>query len=386
MLWIETVWPAPAGYEVRFVGLEGDGEILDVFFGDGAAADEKKMRGDPGEIERRERAEEMSAIDGAETEGEDEVVDDAGPEVVGHAEVFRLHEGELFEAEERVGRQDERPDVVEVGVGETEGLEHGGDVGRIGDGRGVGDGCSGLDAACTLPEGGFGVDVGEEGAGDLGEETVDVGGDGLEEGAGADVDFGDGAVAGGGFVDRPDEHVVLTGGGEALRRGGETLGHAQRQAEVDGERVSGAGAEEGAGDGIEDGGVDEAFARAEIVVGYGEVVLKGRPGQGANGFGVKGLGFGAEEDAGCRVIFLREFVGVEIVGRGEHPGGGRDRGQGVGDQAEGASGGGLRDGVGGGDEDGFARECEGEIAKGRVEGFLRERDKADEEAAGIRGG
>ena len=30
-------------------------------------------------------------------------------------------------------------------------------------------------------------------------------------------------------------------------------------------------AEEGAGDGIEDGGVDEAFVGAEVVVGYGEV-------------------------------------------------------------------------------------------------------------------
>ena len=65
--------------------------------------------------------------------GEDEVVDDAGPEIVGHAEVFRLHEGELLEAEERVGRKDEGPDLVEVGVGETEGVEHGSDVGSVGD-------------------------------------------------------------------------------------------------------------------------------------------------------------------------------------------------------------------------------------------------------------
>ena len=158
-----------------------------MFFGDGSTADEKKVRGDPGEVERRECTEEVSAIDGAETKGKDEVVDDAGPEVVGHTEVFRLHEGELFEAKERVGGQDERPDIVKVGVGETEGLEHGGDIGWIGDGGGVGDGRCGLNATCALPEGGFGVDVGEEGAGDLGEETVDVGGDGLLEGTGADV-------------------------------------------------------------------------------------------------------------------------------------------------------------------------------------------------------
>src|SRR5580704_5899868 len=126
-LWVESVGPAPAGYEVRFVGLKGNGEVLNVLFGCRAAADEREVRGDPGEIERRECAEKVSAVDGAETEGEDEVVDDAGPEVVGHAEVFGLHEGELLESEERVGRKDERPYLVKVGVGEAEGVEHGGD-------------------------------------------------------------------------------------------------------------------------------------------------------------------------------------------------------------------------------------------------------------------
>ena len=97
--------------------------------------------------------------------------------------------------------------------------------------------------------------------------AVEVGSDGLREGAGADVDFGDGVVGDGGFAERPEEGVVLSGGGEALRGGGETLCHAEGEAEVDGEGEAGARAEEGAGDGIENRGVDEAFARAEIVVG-----------------------------------------------------------------------------------------------------------------------
>ena len=59
-------------------------------------------------------------------------------------------------------------------------------------------------------------------------------------------------------------------------------------------------------------------------MGYGEVGLKGRPRQGTYGFGVEGLGFGAKEDAGCGLIFLGEFVGIDIVGSSEHPGGGRD--------------------------------------------------------------
>ena len=146
-----------------------------MFFRGGATADESKVRGDPCEIKRREGAEKVSAIDGAETKGEDEVVDDTGPEIVGHAEVFCVHERELFEAEERIGWQNERPDVVKIGVGEAEGIEHGGDVGRPGDGRGETDGLIGLGAAGALPEGGFGVDVCEERAGDLGEESVDVG-------------------------------------------------------------------------------------------------------------------------------------------------------------------------------------------------------------------
>ena len=79
------------------------------------------------------------------------------------------------------------------------------------------------------------------------------------------------AVGGGGFAERPDESVVLAGGGEALRGGGEALGHADGEAEVDGEGKAGARAEEGAGDGVEDGGVDETFAGTEIVAGQSEV-------------------------------------------------------------------------------------------------------------------
>src|ERR1700748_2542275 len=101
---------------------------------------------------------------------------------------------------------------------------------------------------------------------------------------------------------------------------------------------------------------------------------------------MEGLSFGSKENASGRVIFLCEFVGIEIVGRGEHPGSGGDRGEIVGEQAKGATRRGLRDCIGGGDEDGFAREGEGKIAKRCVEGLLRERDKADEETAGIRGG
>ena len=99
-----------------------------------------------------------------------------------------------------------------------------------------------------------------------------------------------------------------------MRGSCEALGHAEGEADVDGEREARARAEEGARDRVEDRGVDEAFARAEIVVGDGEVGLQGGLCEGADGFGVEGLGFGTKEDAGRGVVFLREFVGVEIVG------------------------------------------------------------------------
>ncbi len=122
-------------------------------------------------------------------------------------------------------------------------------------------------AAGPLPEGGFGVDVGEERGGDLSEERVEIRGGGLRQGTGADIDFGDGVVGAGCLAEWPEEGIVLSGGGEALGGGCETARHAEREAEVDCEREAGAGAEEGAGDGIEDRGVDQSFARAEVVVG-----------------------------------------------------------------------------------------------------------------------
>ena len=177
------------------------------------------------------------------------------------------HERELLEAEQGLRRQDERPDLVQVGVGEAEGVEHGLDdrglVSSI-------DGCdrcrlSGWVVRDALPEGGLGVDVGEERAGDVGEEGVEIGDGWRRDGAVSRVDLGDGVAGDGGLGDRPDEGVVLTDGGVALGGGGEALGHAGGEGEVDGEREARARAEEGAGDGVEDGGVDEAFARAEVV-------------------------------------------------------------------------------------------------------------------------
>jgi hypothetical protein len=385
VLGVEAVGPAPARYEIGFVGLEDGGHLFDVFLWSDAGADEKKMRGDPGEVERGERAEKVSAVDGAEPVGQDEVVDDACPEAVGHTKAGGGHGGESFEAEERVGWEDEGPDLVEVGVGDLEGVDHGGDVGLVfGGGAGLGEDAGGLGAADALPGGGFGIDIAEERAGDLGEQGVEVGSGGLGEGAGADLNFGDGVVGCGCGGDGPDEGIVLIAGGESLGVSGEALGHAEGEAEIDGEGEAGARGEESSGDGVEDGGVDEAFARAEVVAGYGEVAFERCRGEGAEGFGVEGLGFDAEEEAGGGLILLGELEGVEIVGCGEDPGSGGDGGGGVGEETEWATGGEGRGGVRGGDQDGLAGEGEGEVGEGGLEGFGRQRDQADKQV--VRGG
>ena len=143
----------------------------------------------------------------------------------------------------------------------------------------------------------------------------------MSEGSGANVDLGDAVIDGGGFVERPEERVILSGGGKALRCGGEAFGHAKGEPDIDCEREARASAEESASDGVEDGGIDQAFAGAEIVVRDGEIALHCGSGEGANGLGMERLGFGTEKDAGGCTVFLCEFIGVEVVGGSEDPGG-----------------------------------------------------------------
>ena len=177
---VEAVGPAPAGDDVGLFGFEGGGGEVDGVGGaGGVVGDEAEVGGDPGEVEGGHGAEQVAAIEGAEVEGEGEVVDDAGPEVGLHGEGVGGELGELFEGEAGLGREDEGPDLLEVVLGEAEGLEHGVDFGGGGElgegGRGGVAGGWGGDAAGALPEGGLGFDVGEEGAGDGGEEGVEVG-------------------------------------------------------------------------------------------------------------------------------------------------------------------------------------------------------------------
>ena len=71
-----------------------------MFFRRRAIAGEDEMRGDPRKIEWRERTKQVASVDGAKTVGQDEVVDDASPEVIGHIEAVRRCDGETFKAKQ----------------------------------------------------------------------------------------------------------------------------------------------------------------------------------------------------------------------------------------------------------------------------------------------
>src|ERR1700744_693766 len=67
----------------------------------------------------------MATIQAAQVERKREVVDDARPKRRRHGEGGRLAKRELFECEKRLRRKDERPDLLQVAVGETKRLHHG---------------------------------------------------------------------------------------------------------------------------------------------------------------------------------------------------------------------------------------------------------------------
>jgi hypothetical protein len=114
-----------------------------------------------------------------------------------------------------------------------------------------------------------------------------------------------------------------------------------------------------------------------MVVSDGEVGGEGGFCESANGFGVEGLAIGTEEETGGGVVFLREFISVEVVGCCEDPGGGGDCSRCVGDEAERTAGRELRSRVRCGDQDRVVRKRQGEVGERGIEGFLREGPQAD---------
>ena len=98
------------------------------------------------------------------------------------------------------------------------------------------------------------------------------------------------------------------------------------------------------------------------------------------GFGGQGLGFGAEQEAGRGLVLLHELEGVEVVGRGEYPGGKRGGGWCVGGDVKVGVGGQFDgNGVWCGYEDRLIGEGGGEVGEGSSEGSRGERTEADEQ-------
>ena len=69
-------------------------------FGVGSCGGDVNVARNPREVQRYQRAEKVSAVDGAESVGEQKVKDDASPETVRHAESRGVRDREALESEQ----------------------------------------------------------------------------------------------------------------------------------------------------------------------------------------------------------------------------------------------------------------------------------------------
>ncbi len=114
----------------------------------------------PREIQRNQRAEQMSAVDRAQPVRDQKIEDNAHPQGVGHPESGGIDDGKPFKSEQRIGRQNERPYFLQVGIGEPEGLHHRANVGAALGQRLVGHrGSRRRQPPRPLPKCGLGFDV-----------------------------------------------------------------------------------------------------------------------------------------------------------------------------------------------------------------------------------
>ena len=183
--------------------------------------------------------------------------------------------GEPLESEQRVRRQNERPDFLKVGIGEPKGLEHRANItGRIAARcwrhRAVASRAGG-NWPEPLPECCLGVDIGEQRSGNQGKDGVEVGPGGLGLDAWSNVELVDGEPGYCGLVDRPKRRFALVERGETMGGAGEAFGHAKREGEIDSQGEPHAGGEQRAGKRIKNGGVDQTGVRRQIVAGDCEV-------------------------------------------------------------------------------------------------------------------
>jgi len=223
--------------------------------------------------------------------------------------------------EESLRWKDERPDLAQVGVGELEGVQHGLDLRcRLLDRVGR-EACLGLGDPGPLPEGSLGLDICEQRTGDDGEDRVQVGAGGLRNGSMAGVHLDDGVTGYCGLRDRPKKRVVLPERGIPLSDCAKPFRHAERERQVDGQGKARAGAVQGPGDGVEDCGVDQALAGAEIVARRYQVCTgEDRVDERADAFGLHTLGLRTEDEAGLGPMATGQIREVEVVACRQDPG------------------------------------------------------------------
>jgi hypothetical protein len=214
--------------------------------------------------------------------------------------------------------------------------------------------------------------------GDQGKDGVEVRHSGWGLDARANVELVDGEPGYCGLVDRPKRCFALAGRGETVGGEGEAFGHAKRKAEIDGQGKPHMGSEECAGKRIEDGGVDQAGERRQIVAGDCEV-----GGGGENGVGevaecgrTERAGLRAQHEDGTRPVLFGKLVSVDEVRGGVGPRGvsrrsGHDPQRRIGV---------CRECVRGSDEQASRRERSGQFGEDTFELFRLHGGEQDEES------
>src|ERR1700722_1897716 len=127
---VESIGPAPARNEIGLGGFVRDGQAFEYLF-DSSRVGRFGIAGktsNPGQVERRHGFEQVVAIDGAKAMGQRKIVDDAYPQIVGHAKLFERQTGELSEFKKRGGRKHQYPDPLQGPVSQLESFDHASDV------------------------------------------------------------------------------------------------------------------------------------------------------------------------------------------------------------------------------------------------------------------
>src|SRR5260370_40098737 len=98
---VESIRRTPSRNEIRLGGFVRDGQALEYLF-HSSRVGRFRIAGktsNPREVERGHRFEQVVAIHGAKAMGQRKIVDDAYPQIIGHAKLFGRQAGELSEFE-----------------------------------------------------------------------------------------------------------------------------------------------------------------------------------------------------------------------------------------------------------------------------------------------